>query len=78
MGCPVLTSNTSALREVAAQSAVLIDDPTDTDEITSKLDLLTFDDMLHAQKCHEGTLNARRFHRDKFAERLREIIAMAR
>lgn len=78
MGCPVLTSNTSALREVAAQSAVLVDDPTDTDEITAKLDLLTFDEMLHAQKGHEGTLNAQRFHRDKFAERLREIIAMAR
>ncbi len=76
MGCPVLTSNTSALREVAAQSAVLIDDPTDTDEITAKLDLLTFDDRLHAQKSAEGTINAQRFHRDKFAERLREIIAM--
>jgi glycosyltransferase involved in cell wall biosynthesis len=76
MGCPVLTSNTSALREVAEQSAVLVDDPTDTAEIAARLDELIFDDLLRADKSRDGLLNARRFHRDHFAERVRQIIGM--
>ena len=67
MGCPVLTSNTSALREVVAASAGLVNDPTDVDEITAVLDTLVLDDDLNTRLAREGLVNA---------QRLRHIVRM--
>ncbi|RZI85090.1 MAG: glycosyltransferase family 1 protein [Rubrivivax sp.] len=74
MGCPVLTSNTSALPEVAGAAAVMIDDPRDTGELASKLAQATQDDALNAHLRQAGLLNSARFHKDVFAQQLNALI----
>lgn len=56
-GVPVLTSNTSALREVAGDSAILVD-PTSTDQIAAALNCLIVDGTLRMRLSEKGRQHA--------------------
>ena len=57
---PVLTSNTSALPEVAGNAAILVD-PRETDQIEAALLRLIRDDALREQFVEKGLARARQF-----------------
>ena len=59
-GCPVITSNTSSLPEVAGDAALLVD-PTSTEEITSVLDQLLGDSAKRDDLARRGRERAREF-----------------
>lgn len=59
-GLPVLTSNRSALAEVAADAALLVD-PDDVDAIASGLARLIEDDSLRTELVRRGKTRARQF-----------------
>jgi glycosyltransferase involved in cell wall biosynthesis len=67
-GTPVLTSNTSSLREVAADAAVLVD-PRDTDDISRGLLLLLTDQNLRERLIPLGLQRAQAFSWDEVARR---------
>jgi glycosyltransferase involved in cell wall biosynthesis len=59
-GVPVLTSDCSALKEVAGDAALLVD-PADQDAISEGLDRLTKDPALRADLAERGRVRATRF-----------------
>ncbi len=59
-GCPVITSNTSSLPEVAGDAARLVD-PRSTDDITAAVDELLKDAELRADLARRGRRRAREF-----------------
>ena len=59
-GVPVLTSNRSALAEIAAGAAILVN-PYDTDDITANLKRLLQDSELREQLRNAGIIQARQF-----------------
>jgi glycosyltransferase involved in cell wall biosynthesis len=59
-GCPVLTSTTSSLPEVAGDAALLID-PADAAAITAGLQRIAVDRALRAALVERGLANVRRF-----------------
>ncbi|HXA52858.1 MAG TPA: glycosyltransferase family 1 protein, partial [Candidatus Acidoferrum sp.] len=63
-GLPVLTSNRSALPEVAGDAALLVD-PLDTDSIAEGLRRITRDADLRAELARRGRLRAEGFRWDK-------------
>lgn len=69
IGTPVITSNTSALREIAADAAYLVD-PRDTGEIACAIDRLAEEDALHASLRAKGTARAGFFSPQRHLERL--------
>lgn len=66
-GVPVLTSNVSAMPEVAGDAALLAD-PTDTASITTALGRLTTDSSLRKSLVQAGFARAREFTWDKSVE----------
>lgn len=66
-GVPVLTSNRSALAEVAANAAVLVD-PEDTEAIASALLCLTQDESLRSELSRKGLARAAEFSWEKAVE----------
>lgn len=74
MGCPVLTTNSSAIPEVVGDSAVLIQDPTDVDELTQAIDGVVSDPVRCAQLRADGLVNSQRFSKARFAESVGELI----
>ena len=67
-GVPVVTSNCSALPEVAGGAALLVD-PTCVDEIASALHRLTSDEALRAEMIERGIERAARFTWDLAVEK---------
>lgn len=65
-GCPVVTSNTSSLSEIAGKGAVLVD-PYSTDSINEGINKVLFDEELRSTVIQEGFKNAKRFEWDKIA-----------
>jgi len=63
-GVPVVTSNRSALPEVAGEAALLVN-PEDTEELAAALRRLTREDELRLQLVRLGTLRARLFTWDR-------------
>lgn len=63
-GVPVITSNRSALAEVAAAAAILID-PEQTDELRSALERLIQDEDLRARLIEQGRSRAREYTWDR-------------
>jgi glycosyltransferase involved in cell wall biosynthesis len=59
-GVPVITSNTSAMPEVAADAAILVD-PRDPDALADELLRLANDESLRAQLIRRGLDRARQF-----------------
>lgn len=74
MGVPVLTSNTGSLPEVAGDAAVLVD-PLDVASMSSRIRALAGDPDLRRDLVARGQLQAQKFGRDIYFERLREAYA---
>jgi glycosyltransferase involved in cell wall biosynthesis len=74
LGTPILTSNTSALPEVAGEAAVLVD-PYDPLAIASGLRALDSDPALRARLSQAGPEQAARFSEAHYRTRLDEIYA---
>lgn len=74
MGVPVLTSNTSSLPEVAGDAAVLVD-PLNVASMSSGIRALACDPGLRRDLVARGQLQAQKFGRDIYVERLREAYA---
>lgn len=74
MGCPVLTTNASAIPEVVGSSAALIEDPTDVGELVQAInDVVTNPDRC-AQLRSDGLINSQRFTKARFAANVGELI----
>jgi glycosyltransferase involved in cell wall biosynthesis len=73
-GCPVLTSNTTALAEIAGNAALTVD-PTSTEAIADGLDRLCTDDALRNRLCAAGLRRAADFHWDRCAAGYWQAIA---
>lgn len=69
MGTPVITSNNSSLKEIAADAAYLVD-PRDTGEIAHAIDALAEDDDMHASLRAKGTARAEFFSPRRHLERV--------
>jgi glycosyltransferase involved in cell wall biosynthesis len=74
MGCPVLTTNSSAIPEVVGDSAVLIQDPTDVDELIHAIDGVVSDPVRCAQLRADGLVNSQRFSKTRFAASVSDLI----
>ncbi|HRH18768.1 MAG TPA: glycosyltransferase, partial [Aquabacterium sp.] len=74
LGCPVLTTNSSAIPEVVGDTAILVDDPLSVDEIAVGLDDLVGDAELRARLSAAGLTNSLRFHKDRFADDIDRVI----
>lgn len=75
-GTPVLTSNVSALPEVAGGAAVLVD-PTDVDSIAGGMENLLRDDELRKDLRERGRARAERFSWEETARRTVEVLHQA-
>lgn len=76
LGCPVLTSDRGATREVAGGAALLVD-PERVEAIAPAIAQLEQDDALCARLRAEGFARARNFTHDRYARRLRALYAHA-
>lgn len=74
LGTPVLTSDRGALAEVAGAAAVLVD-PEDTRAITQGLAALDRDSDLRDRLTALGLVEARRFGREAYANRMQALYA---
>jgi glycosyltransferase involved in cell wall biosynthesis len=60
-GCPVVSSNVAAVPEVAAGAALLVNDPTDPDEVTEAMVRVWTDQAFREELVHRGLRRARAF-----------------
>ncbi|HLC94181.1 MAG TPA: glycosyltransferase family 1 protein [Patescibacteria group bacterium] len=72
LGCPVATSNTSSLREIAQGNALLFD-PHNEDAICQSLIKLSTDTSLREELKNKGLKRASDFSKEKFAAQLLSI-----
>ena len=70
-GTPVITSNTSALKEIAEGAAILVD-PNRSDEIAAALDTVYRDGLVRAQMTQWGLERAEKFSWERSAKKLLE------
>ncbi len=75
-GCPVITSTTSSLPEVAGDAALLVD-PLNAQEIATAMQRLLQDEDLRRRKMHDGQRRAANFSWEETARMTREIYIMA-
>src|SRR2546427_1257335 len=75
-GCPVITSTTSALPEVAGNAALLVD-PLNAQEIATAMRQVLQDEDLRARMIHDGHIWASNFSWEETARLTREIYIMA-
>lgn len=76
-GCPVLTSNTTALAEIAGDAALTVD-PTSTEAMSAGLDRLANDETFHAKLRDAGLRRAAAFDWDCCADRYWTALAPVR
>lgn len=75
MGCPVLATNSSAIPEVVGDSAVLVQNPSDTEEICAQMNRLVSSATLRQRCRQDGLVNSERFSRGSFANNLSALLA---
>lgn len=75
MGCPVLTTNSSAIPEVVGDAAVLVRDPQDADEISAGIDSVVFNTELSRSLSAGGRSNSARFSKKNFARDVGRVLA---
>jgi glycosyltransferase involved in cell wall biosynthesis len=75
-GVPVLTSNVTAMPEVAGDAALLVD-PTSTEAIAQALDRLAGDSALRSTLSARGLARASRFSWDAVVRRIRQVLEQA-
>lgn len=73
-GCPVISSNTSSLPEVAGPAALLVD-PLDAEEITTAMYRVLHDEDLRLQMIQDGREWVSRFSWEQTALATREVLA---
>jgi glycosyltransferase involved in cell wall biosynthesis len=76
-GCPVITSNTSSLPEVAGDAALLVD-PLNADQIAHMMQQLLQNDQLRASLVHKGPLRAAYFSWQQTARQTRDVYYSAK
>ncbi len=74
LGAPVITSNTSALPEVAGDAALLVD-PYDPADIVRAIREIDGDASLRAELARRGQVQAGRFSKESYTVRLGELYA---
>lgn len=74
VGCPVITSNVSAIPEVTLDSALLISDPRDIEELSAALDLLCTSDSSVKALREKGLRNAQRFSKENFSFGISQLL----
>lgn len=67
-GCPVVTSDAFAIPEVVGDAALLVSDPTDTEEIANKMTAMLANDATRAEFASSGRQRAGSFTWEKTAE----------
>ncbi|GAA5235914.1 glycosyltransferase family 4 protein [Verticiella sediminum] len=75
LGCPVLTTNVSSLPEVVGDSAALVQDPFNVEEIAVVMKRLLEDGAYRASLREAGLVNARRFSNETFADNVDALLA---
>jgi glycosyltransferase involved in cell wall biosynthesis len=71
-GTPVVTSNTTALQEVAGSAAILVN-PHSHEEIAQAIDRLLSDESLKSELSHMGLDRARQFRWEETAQKTVEV-----
>lgn len=74
VGCPVVTSNTTALGEIAAGAAIGID-PSDTDALADAISRVACSEVLRADLQACGFEKCRAFSWDLVADRVKAVVA---
>jgi glycosyltransferase involved in cell wall biosynthesis len=72
VGMPVITSNTSAMPEVAGGAALLVD-PEDIEDMTSKMEKLMLDNDLQEELRRKGLEQAKKFSWERTAKGYLEV-----
>ncbi|MFS8159745.1 MAG: glycosyltransferase family 4 protein [Candidatus Roizmanbacteria bacterium] len=72
LGCPVLTSNISSMKELAEGYAVLCD-PTNINDIKGKIENIMSDSSLRKELTKKGLVRAKDFSKEKYVEKLKEV-----
>jgi glycosyltransferase involved in cell wall biosynthesis len=73
-GCPVITSNTSSMPEVAGPNGALLVDPFDVADITEALIQLDTDPSLRQRLIAGGLENVQRFSWNQSADQLYAVL----
>ena len=74
LGCPVLTTNVSSIPEVAGDSAAMVEDPFNIEEIATVMKRL-MEDPAYCQSLREaGLRNAQRFNTEAFADNVNALL----
>ena len=74
LGAPVLTTNNSSLPEVVGDTALMVNDPFNIEEIAEKIELLWNDDALCERLSKEGLINAERFSKENFKKNIGQFL----
>ncbi len=77
MGCPIITSNTTSLPEVAGKAAIYVN-PTSIEEISAAIDKLSSDDTLCQDLQRKGYQQADKFSPEKYLRNVEKGYKMAR
>jgi glycosyltransferase involved in cell wall biosynthesis len=75
-GCPVITSTTSSLPEVAGNAGLLVN-PHSAEELVAAMRQVLQDEDLRAHMVHEGHIWASRFSWEETARMTRDVYIMA-
>ncbi len=71
-GCPVVTSNTSSLPEVAGEAGIMVN-PYDTDSLTQAIKQVLTDDRLRSSMIKRGLEQSKKFSWEKTARQTQEV-----
>lgn len=72
-GCPVVTSNVSSLPEAGGDAALYVD-PTDIDDIASKINMLLTDEKLRRELIEKGYKQVKKFSWEKTAKETLKVL----
>lgn len=75
LGCPVLTTNVASIPEVVGDSASLVQDPFNVEEIAVAAKRLMHDGAYRASLREAGLINAQRFNNETFADNVDSLLA---
>lgn len=75
LAVPVLTSNNSSLSEVVADSALLLDNPLNIDELVFNIEALWSDNDLCRSLSQKGLINSDRFSKANFTQAIDHFLA---
>jgi len=74
LGTPVLTTNNSSLPEVVGETAIMLDDPFNLEEMSFQIEKLWADDELCQSLSQSGLENAKRFSKENFQHSIQNFL----